>query len=89
MSKAQDKRSEFRREYDRVLQKAKNLGNFAIVRAKDMKSGNTILETSYSHIQTMKGQAQDILDELENVALLFEETIWEKQREANFEAKTK
>lgn len=87
MSKAQDKRSEFRKEYDKVLQKAKNLGNFAIVRAKDMRSGHTMLETSYSHIQTMKGQAQQILDDLESVSLLFEETIWEKQREANFEAK--
>jgi len=84
MSKAQDKRIEFRREYDKVLEKAKNLGNFALVRAKDLRSGQTLIETSYTHIQKLREDAQAIDNELFNVSMLLEEYLWERDQEKNF-----
>ena len=87
MSKAQDKRIEFRREYDKVLEKAKDLGNFALVRAKDMRSGQTMIETSYTHIQKLREDAQAIDNELFNVSMLLEEYLWEKEQEKNFATK--
>jgi len=87
MSKAQEKHSEFRREYDKVLEKAKNLGNFALVRAKDLRSGDTITETSYAHIQKLREDAQSIDNELWNVSMLLEEYLWERDQEKNFATK--
>lgn len=87
MSKAQDKRIEFRREYDKVLEKAKNLGNFALVRAKDLRSGQTLIETSYTHIQKLREDAQAIDNELFNVSMLLEEYLWERDQEKNFATK--
>jgi hypothetical protein len=87
MSKAQDKRTEFRKEYGKVLEKAKNLGNFALVRAKDLRSGYTMIETSYAHIQKLREDAQAIDNELFNVSMLLEEYLWERDQEKNFATK--